>query len=420
MTSLAVLAILLCSSAVLGVVNRRLLGLPPSIGVLVLSFAASVLWIGVDHLFPRIDLLAGPRAFLHQVDLPRTLLGGALSCLLFAGAMQVDLGDLRSRQVSTVLLSVPGTVLAVLLFGGAMWWVLPLCGARISFAWCVVLGAILAPTDPVSVVGMLRRVGLPGPMQALFAGESLFNDGVGVVVFGVALPLAVTSSSAVPLLDLVRDFGVEALGGAAFGLVTGWIGLNLHRLAADHHLDVLVSLALATGTYAGADGLGLSGPIAVVVAGLWMGSGQARRILAGSRMTLLHDVWTTIDETLNVLLFLLIGLEVFDAVPGRLAWLGLLAGIPLALMARGLSVLLATFPMHVRGQDRGRALVVLTWGGLRGGISVSLVLGLPPGPVQALLVPICYGIVVFSIVVQGLTMERVASRAYPEGQPSIK
>jgi len=420
MTSLGLLAVLLCLAAVFGLINHRVLGLPASIGILILSFVTSVLLIGVDRLLPGIDLLGVPRTFLERVDLPKSLLDGALSFLLFAGAMQVDLSDLRSRQYSTLLLSIPGTILSVFIFGTAMWLVLPALGAPISFAWCIVLGAILAPTDPVSVVGMLRRVGLPGPMQALFAGESLFNDGVGVVIFGVALPTAIASGVDVSAVHVLREFALEAIGGATFGVALGWVGLQVLRLSDDHHLDVLISLAIATGIYSAASSMGMSGPIAVVAAGLWMGSGLAHRALSEHRRHQLLEVWSSIDEVLNALLFLLIGLEVLDAVPNWQSLAALAVGIPLSLGARGLSVFLATAPMHLRGEERGRALLVLTWGGLRGGISISLALGLPHGPVQTLLAPICYGIVVFSIIVQGLTMERVARRAYPPGGAAEK
>ena len=203
MTSLGLLAIFLTLSAVFGVVNNRTLRLPRTIGVLVIALLVSLVLLAVDPWIPGYDLRALSRDLLGTVDLPQTLLNGVLSFLLFAGALQVDLGHLWARKLSVLALALPGTLLAVALFGSAMWLIFPLLGAAIPLVWCIVLGAILAPTDPVSVVGMLRRIGLPPAVQAVFAGESLFNDGVGVVVFGVALGVATGDGSMVSGAEIV-------------------------------------------------------------------------------------------------------------------------------------------------------------------------------------------------------------------------
>jgi CPA1 family monovalent cation:H+ antiporter len=298
-----------------------------------------------------------------------------------------------------------------------MWLIFPFLGPAVPFIWCIVLGAVLAPTDPVSVIGMLRRVGLPAPLQAVFAGESLFNDGVGVVIFGAALGVAVGGNSVVSGTEIFSSFIVEAFGGGLLGLALGWIAVQLMRAVDDAHLELILSLALATGTFSLAAALGMSGPIAVVVAGLTLGSRRSLSAFSGNSRDELMTFWSLVDEVLNMLLFLLIGFEVL-AVAFRLSHIvAVLIAIPLSIIVRAISVFVATLPVQLRNRDRGRSLVVLTWGGLRGGISVALALGLPENDLRPALLAVSYGVVIFTIIVQGLTIERVARLFYRVEEP---
>lgn len=412
MNALGLFAILTTLSTLFGIVNHRTLRLPMTIGVLAISLAVSLAIMALDPLFPSLDLHVVPRSLLGAIDLPRTLLDGALSLLLFAGAMQVDLHHMLSRIISVTALAVLGTIFAVGLLAVSAWCVFPLVGAPVPFVWCVVLGAILAPTDPVSVVGMLRRLGLPAPLQAIFAGESLFNDGVGVVIFGVTIGLATGEVASVSTADIATDFLLQAVGGGLLGELTGWVALRLVRGVDDAHIALLATLALASGTFALANALHMSGPIAVVVAGMSLGTRHGHAAIQDHARAELLAFWSMVDEVLNALLFLLIGFEILEITPRLSALLATLAIIPLSIAARGLSVLCATLPVYPRNRDRWQALAVLTWGGLRGGISVSLALGLPSGPLRDTLLPVCYGVVVFTILVQGLTMERLVGRLY--------
>nr|WP_294917637.1 sodium:proton antiporter [uncultured Neokomagataea sp.] len=412
MDTISLLALLLTLSAGFSILNYHTFRLPVTIGVLVFSLLASLLVMVLNPLIPAYDLQALPRSVLGAIDFPAALLNGVLSFLLFAGAMQVDVGHLRAKCASVVALSVLGTVLAVAFLAVAVWAVFSLLGQAIPFVWCIVLGAILAPTDPVSVVGMLKRLGLPGPVQAVFAGESLFNDGVGVVIFSVTIGLATGSSQGVNCSEIAWSFCREALGGALLGAVTGWIALRVVERQRDTHIDLLTSLALATGTFSIANQYGMSGPIAVVVAGLCFGSSYSKSICHEASGGDLDTAWGLIDEVLNVLLFMLIGFEILEIKPHFFTILATFAVIPLSLLVRALSVFFSTLPVHFRQWERGRVLSILTWGGLRGGISVSLALGLPGGEMRDVLLPVSYGVVVFTIIVQGLTMERVARSLY--------
>ncbi len=414
MSSLSLAAILLTLASLFGFVNYRFLRLPTAIGLMLVSLVASLCVLGLDRMLPQLELRNWSEQILGTRRLPETLLAGALSLLLFAGSLHVSMVHLWSRKYTVLLLATLGVALATLLFGLGIHQVFRLVGRPVPLAWCIVLGAVLAPTDPVAVAGLLARVGLPERLQAVMAGESLFNDGVGVVVFNLALGVALGGES-VHAGQVASEFAFEALGGLALGLATGWIAYRLMYRIDEYPLEIMISLALATGAYALANAVHASGPIAVVAAGLLIGNRATRYAMSEITRTHLTNFWALADELLNALLFLLIGFEVLAVEIKVWTVLAALIALPLALAVRGVSVVAPTWALHRRTPHKWAAAAVLTWGGLRGGISVAMALSLPETDWRGAILTVCYGVVVFTIVAQGLTMEWLIRRVYPGG-----
>jgi len=395
------LALVLTLAAGFSYLNERIIRLPVTIGVMLIALVLSLLLHLIDQWgFTLKDQAA---VWLSSIDFNQTLMHGMLSFLLFAGALHVNLNDLAKNKWVIGSLAVVGTLLSTFLLGWVTWVVLGWLGFNISFLYCLVFGALISPTDPIAVLGILKRAGAPKSLETKITGESLFNDGVGVVVFITILEIA-TGSHELSVGHIAGLFLQEAVGGAVFGLGIGYLAYLLLKSVNNYQVEILITLALVTGGYALAQALHLSGPIAMVIAGLVIGN--QGRLFAMSESTREHlDVfWELIDEILNVVLFVLIGLEVLVLTfTQEYVTAGLLL-IPLVLLGRLVSIgiplaILQRFRTFTPG-----AIWVLTWGGLRGGISVALALSIPKGPERDLIVAITYMVVVFSILVQGLTV----------------
>ena len=411
MTLFDIAAILLCLSAVFGYINHHYLRLPPTIGLMVIAMASSLAVVVIDLIVPAMQV--GPRVSeaLAQIDFHKALMHGMLSFLLFAGALHVDFSALASRKWAISLMATGGVLMSTFIVGASMWYVLQLFGIAIPFMWALVFGALISPTDPVAVLGILKTIKVPKRLEAIIAGESLFNDGVGVVIFTIVLALALRGEQAtLELAGVVGLFVSEALGGVVLGMVVGYLAYRALRTIDEYILEVIISLALVMVTYAIALRAHLSGPIAVVVAGLFIGNHGVRFAMSEKTRERLFDFWELIDEILNSVLFLLIGLEVmllrFDT--GYLA--AALLAIPIALAARLISVSIPILLLSRRDKFTQGAVPVLVWGGLRGGISVALAFSLPDNEIKPLILAITYSVVVFSIVVQGLTVKAVVAK----------
>lgn len=401
MAVLNLAAILMTLAAVFAWINHRFIRLPNTIGLMLIALLFSLAMVGSGMLGLG-EVTQRAQAVLAGVDFNTTLLHGMLSFLLFAGALHVNLGDLaRQKWVIAVLASV-GVLISTALVGGLSWLAFNAIGLQIPLIYCLVFGALISPTDPIAVLGLLKAVGAPKTLETKITGESLFNDGVGVVVFLVLLGIATRGDMAVSEVALL--FVEEAVGGALFGLATGGIAYWMLKQVDSYQVEVLITLALVMGGYALATAIHISGPIAVVVAGLLIGNHG--RLLAMSETTRSHldTFWELLDEILNAVLFVLIGLEVLVLSFSGEYLLAAALAIPIVLFARLVSV---GFPIGVmRGMRRFSPWVVtiLTWGGLRGGISVALALSIPARPERDLILAVTYVLVIFSILVQGLTI----------------
>ncbi len=397
------ITILVCISALFGYLNHRVLRLPVTIGLMAIALAMSLILLLLGKL--GFDINVRAEAFIRSIDFNEALMHGMLSCLLFAGALHVNLSDLLDQKWIVGTLASVGVVLSTFVIGGASYYLFSLVGLHLSFLYCLLFGALISPTDPVAVMGILKEARLPKPLEVKVVGESLFNDGVGVVVFLVLMSLIPRDS--VLISDVVLLFVEEVLGGALLGILLGFGAYLMLKSVDNYQVEILITLALVMGGYELANLLHTSGPIAVVVAGLLIGN-QGRR-LAMSEKTREHldAFWDLVDELLNAILFVLIGLEVL-VLSYQSAYLkaGLVA-IPLVLFTRFITVWLQVKVFSLVREFTQRAVAILTWGGLRGGISVALALSLPAGPARDAVLLITYTVVVFSILVQGLTIKRL-------------
>lgn len=405
---LDVIASFLVLTAVLAYLNRRYVGLPTAIGVMAIALLLSAALFVLEKLGLSVlrDL---EQSLLASIDFSEVLMQGMLSLLLFAGALHVDLSELKSYRWQVGLLAVFGTLFSTLLVGFALWVILPLAGLTLPLAYCLVFGALISPTDPIAVMGILKSAGAPRSLEIVISGESLFNDGVGVVLF--SLLLAMIASGNTPTLSegvflLLREAG----GGIVYGLVLGYLTFRMLKSINSYQEEVLLTLAAVVGGYGLASYLHVSGPLAMVVVGLIIGNhGRAQAMSDTTRMHV-DLFWELLDEILNAVLFVLIGLEVIMiSFSANLLMVGLVV-IVVVLAARMLLVgaPIWLFPKIVH-LPRG-SWQVLTWGGLRGGISVALALSLPLGSERDIVVTLTYVVVIFSILVQGLSIGKVVRK----------
>ncbi len=407
-----ILAILITLAAVFSYINYRFIKLPTTIGLLIISLLISLAIIALGKLGLPLDGWA--KELLSEIDFNETLMQGMLSALLFVGALHVHLDELKKQRWVVAILASVGVITSTLLIGYSSYWIFGLLGLNIPLIYCLVFGSLISPTDPIAVIGILKIVGAPKSLETKIAGESLFNDGVAVVVFLALLGIAgaghggghgeVTASS-VALL-----FAQEALGGAVYGLFIGYLAFRLLASIDNYQVEILITLALVFGGYELATQLHVSGPIAIVVAGLMIGNKGRKYAMSDKTRLHLDNFWELIDEILNAVLFVLIGLEVLVLTfHPQYIWAGLVM-IPISLLARFIAVGAPVSIMRLKTTFTPRLVRILTWGGLRGGISIALALTLPAGETREAILVITYVVVVFSIIVQGLTISRLIAK----------
>lgn len=399
-------ALCLVITAVLAYVNQRFIKLPTTIGVMAIALAVSLCIVaasalGLDHGLRRYE-----ESFLRTLDFSDVLMQGMLSFLLFAGALHVDLRGLWRFRWQVCSLALIGTLTSTVIVGLAIWLLLPLLGLQLPIMYCLLFGALISPTDPIAVMGILKRANAPKNLELVIAGESLFNDGVSVVVF--TLVLGAATSGVIPgwseaSVLLLREAG----GGILLGLALGYIGFRMLKSIDQYQVEVLLTLAAVMGGYALARRLHVSGPLAMVVCGLLIGNNGRALAMSDETRRYVDMFWELVDEILNAVLFVLIGLEVLLVTFSMPLLAAGLCGIVLTLLGRFVTVGL---PMRLAPRFFNlptNAWRVLTWGGLRGGISVALALSIPIGPEREVILTLTYCVVIFSILIQGLTVERV-------------
>ena len=400
MNTFQILAVLLALAAGGAYLNHQFLRLPATIGLMAISLLASITLVLAGEL-GWLDL-APAEAFVRQIPFADLLLHGMLGFLLFAGALHIHLDDLRSMKVPIAVLATVGVLMATAITGGLFWLAANWLGFALPFIYALLFGALISPTDPIAVLGILKKYNVSKELSTKIGGESLFNDGVGVVIFLTILSVA-TGQQPVAPSAVVWLLLREALGGAVLGLLLGWVTYRLLRSIDEYKTEVLLTLALVAGGYALAESLHVSAPIAIVAAGLLIGN-QGRQ-LGMSQITREHvDMfWELVDEVLNAVLFMLIGLEILVFNVTRTHLLAGLLAILAVLIGRVVSVAIPIGVIRLRRHLERGTIRLLTWGGLRGGISIALALSLPAGPERELILAVTYVVVIFSILVQGLT-----------------
>jgi monovalent cation:H+ antiporter, CPA1 family len=406
LTIFQTIALLLTFAALAAYCNHKILRLPRTIGLMVIALTFSFVFVILGTL--GIIDLDGATAFVQSIDFSETLLHGMLAFLLFAGALHVDLGDLRSQALPVTVLSTVGVVIATAATGFLLWMMAQWIGIELPFIHALLFGALISPTDPIAVLGILKRVGAPKSLETTMTGESLFNDGVGVVVFLTILDVVLGRQG--PEIGHIAGFLFkEAVGGALLGLVLGWAFYRLLKSVDIYQVEVLLTLALAAGGYSLAEAMQVSAPIAIVVAGLFIGNQGRAFAMSATTREHLDMFWELVDEILNAVLFVIIGLELVAIRLGSAHAVIALSAILIVLVARYASVWILVTGMRFRRTFTPGVTEILTWGGLRGGISIALALSIPMIPERELILAATYVVVIFSVLAQGLTFGKVVA-----------
>jgi CPA1 family monovalent cation:H+ antiporter len=405
-----VISILITLSALFGYVNHRFIKLPTTIGLMFISMLMSVAMVVLGHMgHAGIHVEREWIALIKNIDFNKTLMVGMLGFLLFAGSLHVDFNELSKEKWGIGIYSTVGVILSTLCIGSLTYLFSGWLGMKMGLMQCMLFGALISPTDPIAVLGILKDAGAPRKLEIRIAGESLFNDGIGVVVFIVLIEMTEgggdISACGVGLL-----FVREAVGGIFLGLLLGWAAYLLLKSIDNYQVEILITLALVTGGYALASALHTSGPLAIVASGLLIGNRGRAFAMSDKTRHNLDTFWELIDEILNSVLFVLIGIELLVVtLSGSYLTAGLIA-IPVALFSRLVSVALPLRLLTLRKKFDYRSLGIMTWGGLRGGISVALALSLDPGASRDAILAMTYTVVVFSILVQGMTLKYLAAK----------
>ncbi|WP_316806661.1 sodium:proton antiporter [Pedobacter agri] len=401
-------SVLIVLASFFSYLNLRYLKLPSTIGIMIIAMLSSIVLVFTGSLFPKtFDHFS---TLLQDVDFTEVLMGAMLNFLLFAGAIHINLVDLREQRAPVIIFSTVSVVISTFAVGALVFYITPLFGFQIPFIYALLFGALISPTDPIAVMGVLKDANVKKSLETKVAGESLFNDGVAVVIFAVILQLAQGSDIDVSFTNISWLLIKEALGGFLLGTLLGIGASNAMRKIDDYKVSVLITLSVVMGGYLIAHSIHISGPLTMVAAGIVIGNYGKRTAMSAVTKDYLNKFWELIDEILNAILFLFIGFELLIIHNITDYWLIGICCILIVLFSRFLSIYIPVKLIPFKNKFSSGTIKVLVWGGLRGGVSIALVLSMDEGPYKPLLVGITYFVVVFSIIVQGLTVGKLAKK----------
>lgn len=401
-------SVLIVLASFFAYLNLRYLKLPSTIGIMIIAMITSILLVITGSLFPK--TFTHFSTLLQDVDFTEVLMGAMLNFLLFAGAIHINLKDLREQRGPVIIFSTVSVVISTFAVGFMLFYIAPLMGIEIPFIFCLLFGALISPTDPIAVMGVLKEAKVKKSLETKVAGESLFNDGVAVVVFAVILQLTEGTDIDISFTTISWLLIKEALGGFLLGTLLGIGASNAMRKIDDYKVSVLITLSVVMGGYLIAHAMHISGPLTMVAAGIVIGNYGKMTAMSETTKDYLNKFWELIDEILNAILFLFIGFELLIIKNVTFYWQIGMVSILIVLFARFISIYIPVLVIPFKNKFSNGTIKVLVWGGLRGGVSIALVLSMNEGPYKATLVAITYFVVVFSIIVQGLTVGKVATR----------
>lgn len=403
-----ILTIIIILAAVFGYINERFIQLPGTIGIMLISLVASLSVIGIGVIFPEVfkKTIEG----LSAIDFHDAVMKVMLSFLLFAAAIHIDSKKLKAERTAIITFSTISVLISTIIVGSLLYVTTSLFGLTVDFLYCLVFGALISPTDPIAVVAILKKAKIPATLQTKISGESLFNDGVGVVLFITFYEIAQIGIANTSFLDIVWLFVKEAGGGLLLGWLLGYLGYWALKSIDNYVVEVMITLAIVMGGYSFAEIIHVSGPLAMVLAGLITGNKSMDAVVSDVSRDYLGKFWELVDELMNAILFLLIGFEML-IIPFNLTllWLGCIA-IVIVLFARFVSVSLPIMVLKHKNLFEKNTIPILTWSALRGGISVALALSVPKFMYGEMFATITYIVVLFSIVAQGLTVGKFAKK----------
>lgn len=400
-------SILIVLSALFAFLNSRYLKLPPAIGIMLLAIITSMSLMGLDRIYPAFSQFLAD--LIARLDFPSVLMGAMLNFLLFAGAIHVSMQELHKQRLPILILSTLGVILSTFLVGSLMYGLFFQLGMEVPYIQCLVFGALISPTDPLAVIAILKKAGIRKPLEIKIAGESLFNDGVAVMLFAILLQLAQGSEVDITFRNIAGLFVQETIGGLVIGLLLGYIGSQGIKRIHDYQVTVLITVAIVMGGYMVTRYLHISGPLTMAAAGLVIGNYGKKTAMSATDKDYLDKFWEMIDEILNAMLFLIIGLELLLIPDIHQFWIIGFSSILIVLVSRYLSIWIPMWVIPDIGRFDAKTMAVMVWGGLRGGVSIALALTMDPHLNQNLFLSVTYYVVVFSIVVQGLSIGKLIS-----------